>query len=59
MKLRVLETFYDKQEVKYVNAGSVIEREDERAKRLINLGLAEELKEEQEKPKKGSRKSEK
>ena len=43
MKLHVTETYFDRVENKYVEKESTIERDDERARRLISAGVAEEL----------------
>ena len=66
MKLKVTETYFDRLESKRVEKGTIIERGAERAKKLINAGVAEMVKEttaepkevsEEEKPKRRSGKT--
>ena len=65
MKLHVTETYFDRVENKYVEKESIIERDDERARKLISVGVAEEMKDipeessesEEDAPKQRTRKS--
>lgn len=48
MKLHVTETYFDRVENKYVEKESIIERDDERARKLISACVAEEIEDIQE-----------
>ena len=58
MELKVTERFYDKRENDYVEKDTVIEREDERAKELIEAGVAVPFEEDEEDKKSEDEKSE-
>lgn len=42
MKLKVIQTYYDKKESTYVDKDEIIERDDIRAKELMAAGVASE-----------------